>query len=75
MKDRLRLLSVDVARACGIGESANCCAFLLAGADGFVCAQRSSLADSIYLRVSDGLTTARRTPESNFPSCQVEGRA
>lgn len=69
-----RLLEHDVAMKCGVGEGANCCIFLTVGADGWNCEQRSELADMLYRRAKSGTTSARRTPESDFPSCQQEGR-
>jgi hypothetical protein len=74
MASSLRLLDDTSARACGIGEGTNACAYLLVAPDGFNCAQRSALADSIYNRVRDGLSLARRTPEQDFPACQAESR-
>jgi hypothetical protein len=70
-----RLLTFEQARGCGIGEQANCCAFLLAGPEGFVCVQRSPSADLLYQRATEGGANAHRTPESDFPSCQSEGRS
>ena len=71
----LRPLEAEVARQCGIGEGANCCAFLVIASTGFACAQRDSIADMFYTRAHAGEMKARRTPESDFPTCQTEGRS
>ena len=71
----MKLLTLDQAKGCGMGEGANCCAYLMAGAKGFECAQRSSLADLLYQRAKAGQMHARRTPEGDFPACQQEGRS
>lgn len=70
-----RLLTNEVARKCGIGEGANCCIFLTIATEGWNCEQRSELADYLYKRAKSGQSNARRTPESDFPSCQTEGRS
>jgi hypothetical protein len=67
-------LTVTQARACGMGEGAACCVFLMAGATGFECAQRSELADTLFKRAKAGQMHAQRTPEQDFPACQQEGR-
>lgn len=69
-----RLLTLEIAKGCGMGEGANCCIFLTVGSDGFQCEQRSDLADTLYRRAKSGTSNAKRTPESDFPSCQQEGR-
>jgi hypothetical protein len=69
-----RTLTDAVARACGIGELDNCCAFLLLTGDGFECAQRSAYADILFNAARARQFKAHRTPESDFPSCQQEGR-
>lgn len=75
MNDSPRLLAVEVARACGIGQGPNCCAFLLVTPEGFACVQRTTSADSLYERAHAGSSLARRTPEQTFPACQTEGRS
>jgi hypothetical protein len=55
---------------CGVHEGFNSCAFLAVGPEGFTCLQRSTLADMLYERAQG----ARRAPESDFPTCQQEGR-
>ena len=71
----MKLLTREVAMNCGIGEGANCCAFLVVGIDGFECQQRAELADMLYQRAKSGQMNAKRTPESDFPNCQQEGRS
>jgi hypothetical protein len=70
-----KLLTKDQALGCGMGEGANCCIFLTASAKGFECEQRSQMADFLYRRARSGQSVARRTPESDFPLCQQEGRS
>jgi hypothetical protein len=59
---------------CGIGKGAQCCAYLLAGGEGFQCGQRGPLARTLRQAALAGEMAARRTPEQGFPSCQSEGR-
>lgn len=68
------VLAIDEAKKCGIGEGAACCAFLVASAKGFECEQRGELADTLFIRAKAGQMHAQRTPESDYPTCQDEGR-
>lgn len=68
------LLSVEDAVKCGLGQGAACCAFLVAGGKGFECEQRGELADTLFIRAKAGQMNAQRTPESDYPTCQTEGR-
>jgi hypothetical protein len=70
----VRSLTFEDGKKCGMGEGAACCAFLVMGTGGFECAQRSELADHLYQRAKAGDMHARRTPESDYPACQEEGR-
>jgi len=69
------MLTADEAKGCGIGEGAACCAYLLAGGDGFECGQGDILVSPVIeARVRSGQFTARRLPTLPFPACQQEGR-
>ncbi len=67
-------LQTEAAFACGIGEGANCCAYLMADGQGFCCGQNTTMAAAIRARVGAGDMHARRLPKGDFPDCQQEGR-
>lgn len=70
----MKLLTMENAMKCGIGEGANCCAFLVVGPDGFECQQRAELDAAIRRKVKMNQIIAARLPEGRFPDCQQEGR-
>jgi len=59
---------------CGMGEGAQCCAFLVAGGDGFECGRASDgMAQLIRERLSAGTMNAQYDPlDLPFPKCQSE---
>ena len=66
-----RRLAADEARACGIGQGAACCVFLVVDRFGFECQQRGPLRRALLARVDQ--MVAKRAPESEYPACQGEG--
>jgi hypothetical protein len=65
-------LLIENPRACGMGEGAGCCAFLVAGGDGFECGKVDpGLAAAIRMRLFAGTMNAKYDPgDLPFPQCQ-----
>ncbi len=61
-------------RGCGVGEGADCCAYLVIDGDGFKCARSSATAEEIRWRVAAGAFTSQRLPQGPLLACQSEGR-
>ncbi len=51
---------------CGIGQGAECCKFLVIGANGFECARHSSLRINLMCNTT---MTAQREPDTPWPEC------
>ena len=58
-------------RKCGAGRKAECCIFLVCGANGFECGRES--ASLKHHLVANRLNmTAQRTPDEAYPQCMKE---
>lgn len=63
---------------CGMGRGAECCAFLVAGAEGFMCGRTvAGIPEQIRERLAAGTMNAKYDPgdpdEVPFPDCQPGG--
>jgi hypothetical protein len=61
--------------ACGIGLGAECCAYLIAGREGFMCGRVTDLVWQLRARAQAGEMNARRTPTAPYPDCQLKEEA
>lgn len=60
---------------CGLGQGEGCCAFLVAGVEGFMCGRTlPGLPEQIRIRLNEGTMNAKYDPgETPFPECQPGG--
>lgn len=69
------MLEIDDATKCGIGEGANCCAFLTGTPVQFLCGRTDVVVyTAITLRLDEGTMNAKYNPgvEIPYPECQTE---
>lgn len=52
---------------CGAGRGADCCIFLVCGANGFECQRHGSMRYSLIFKTM----TAKRSPTAPFPKCMT----
>lgn len=66
---------IDNPTSCGLGHGEKCCAFLVAGQNGFECGREiKSVAHGIRLRLSAGTINAKYDPGNKpYPECQQFG--
>lgn len=65
----MKNLTKDDARGCGMGRGADCCIFLVVGADGFECARESDMAGALVARQPE--MTSKRMPTAPIPECRL----
>lgn len=64
------LLDEEGARRCGIGQEADCCAYLILGPHGHECGRQDvEVVMQVETRIES--MTAKRRPEAPYPECQL----
>jgi len=71
------ILQLADPRACGLGGGEGCCAFLVAGAEGFMCGRTvPGIPEQIRARLIAGTMNAKYDPGTTpFPECQPRREA
>lgn len=62
-------------RPCGIGQGEACCAFLMAGPEGFFCGRTApGLPEQVRARLAAGTLVSKYDPgdETPYPDCQAK---